>query len=78
MQHKLVMAGLLTSGLSTLTVNAWTVCGVVACPNGTSTSGIVVSIEGVGSTTTDENGAYVASVPVSAGNLQIHQSGCSK
>jgi hypothetical protein len=39
------------------------VSGVIACPNGGSSSGIVVSISGVGSTTTAGNGAYSIDLP---------------
>jgi len=57
--------------LSTLTVKAWTVCGVVACPNGTSTSGIVLLIDGVGTTTTDANGAFCLELPATAASYNI-------
>jgi hypothetical protein len=40
-----------------------TVSGVVSCPNGNTTNGIVVSISGVGSTTTSGNGAYSLDLP---------------
>jgi hypothetical protein len=63
MKSKLVLSGLMALALSTLTVKAWTVCGVVACPNGTSTAGIVVLIDGGPSTTTDDNGAFCIDLP---------------
>jgi hypothetical protein len=40
-----------------------TVSGVIACPNGNSAAGIVVSVGGVGSTTTAGNGAYSLDLP---------------
>jgi len=71
MNSKILVSGLLSWGLSALTANAWNVSGVVSCPNGTTASGIVVFITGVGSTTTDDNGAYVLDLPDVPGTYTI-------
>jgi hypothetical protein len=71
MKTKTVISGLLALGLSILNVNAWNVSGVVSCPNGTTASGIVVSISGVGSTTTDNNGAFVLELPQTAASYTV-------
>jgi hypothetical protein len=53
------------------TVGAWNVSGVVSCPNGNSTSGIVVSISGVGSTITSGNGAFELELPDTSATYTI-------
>src|SRR6185503_9311603 len=40
-----------------------TVSGVVSCPNGNTAAGIVVTVGGVGSTSTTGNGAYSIDLP---------------
>jgi hypothetical protein len=57
------MSGLLALALSALNASAWHVSGVVSCPNGNTASGIVVVVTGVGSTTTDGNGAFTLDLP---------------
>lgn len=71
MKEKFVLAGLLAMGLSVGTAGAWSVSGCVACPNGNSAAGIVVCIQGVGSTTTSGNGAYTLELPDTDGTYTI-------
>jgi hypothetical protein len=63
MKEKLVVTGLLALSLSAFNVMAWSVSGVVACPNGNSACGINVCINGVGCATTSGNGAYTLELP---------------
>ena len=63
MKTKILIAGLMTSALSVLTASAWNVSGVVSCPAGNSAAGIVVSVAGVGSTTTVADGAFLLELP---------------
>ncbi len=71
MKFKLLICGALALGLSAMTAGAWNVFGVVSCPNGTTAAGIVVGINGVGSTTTDGNGAYSLDLPETATTYSI-------
>ena len=71
MKSKIILSVLFAFGLSAATVGAWDVSGVVSCPNGNSASGIVVSISGVGSTTTSGNGAYQLELPDTPGSYTI-------
>jgi hypothetical protein len=71
MNGKLLATGLLSLGLSVMTAGAWNVSGVVSCPNGNSCSSITVSIQGVGSTTTTANGAYLIELPDTDGTYTI-------
>jgi len=61
---KAMMSGLLALALSGLTTNACLVQVRVACPNDTAASGVEVTVDGVGSATTDNLG--IASIPVPA------------
>ncbi len=71
MKCKIVPSGLLVLALSALNANAWHVVGVVSCPLGNSAGGIVVTVEGVGSTTTTGNGAYLIDLPATADTYTI-------
>src|SRR6266849_2012726 len=71
MKSKLVLSGLLAFALAALNASAWSVSGVVSCPNGITASGIVVFITGVGSTTTDGNGAFTLELPDAAASYSI-------
>ena len=71
MKGKMFAMGLLALSLSAITASAWSVSGVVSCPNGNSTSGIVVSIQGVGSTTTTATGAYLIELPDTTASYTI-------
>ncbi len=63
MKSKIVISSLLALGLSSLTALAWSVSGVVSCPNGNSAAGIDVFIDGVGTSPTAANGAYSIELP---------------
>jgi len=69
MKTKSVISGLLALAISGATALAGgTTCstavsGVVSCPNGNSQCGIVVCVQGVGSTTTDSDGSYFLDLP---------------
>ena len=71
MKSKLVLSGLLAFALAALNASAWSVSGVVSCPNGITASGIVVFITGVGSTTTDGNGAFTLELPDATASYSI-------
>src|SRR6266851_8946427 len=71
MKSKLLLSGFLALALSALNASAWNVSGVVSCPNGNTAAGIVVFITGVGSTTTDVNGAYVLELPTVSASYAI-------
>jgi hypothetical protein len=70
---KIVLAGLIALGVSALTAQACLVSGVVACDNGQSAAGILVSVtvDGtlLGTTPTSANGAYSIDFPTSPPGL---------
>src|SRR5258708_2346466 len=71
MKYKAIMAALMAVALSALSANAWHLNGVVSCPSGNSFAGIIVTINGVGSTNTSGNGAYLIDLPDSPGTYTV-------
>ncbi len=63
MKSKHIASVVLAFGLSALTVNAFSVSGVVSCPNGISTAFITVFVPGIGQTRTALNGAFFIPLP---------------
>jgi hypothetical protein len=71
MKMKTAISGLMGLTWSVFSAHAWNVSGVVSCPNDNTASGIVVSVAGVGSTTTDNHGAYVLELPPTSATYTI-------
>src|SRR5690349_24125241 len=63
MKSKLIMPGLLALALSGLTANACQIVVRVACPNDNTSSGIRVTVSGVGDAYTDDLGIAKIQVP---------------
>jgi hypothetical protein len=63
MKTRLIMASVLAAALSSLTANACLLQIYVACPNGNTSCGIQVCVQGVGTATTDNLGMASITVP---------------
>src|SRR5262249_21725385 len=63
MKIKMLFSVLLALCLSAMSAGAWSVAGVVSCPNGLSATNILVFVPGIGSSFTDGSGFFFIALP---------------